>query len=359
MEIGSEFWLEKYKKVQSDFKVNKNEVLLMSGRTAIDFAIEILQKNQSIKKVYMPSYCCESMLISFLNKNIEIEFYDVLFESGKLIYNIDLDKECDIFFAMNYFGFSSYNMDYYIECFKRRSITVIEDSTHSFLSERKCNKKSDIVIASLRKWFPIISGAILIVNNKDLIDNVKVQEKKLIENYDYTNIKELAMIEKEKYIHKKEQIEKSAFLDKFKKANEVLNQKYKNYKIDSKSEEILKSLNVNEITKARRKNAKIIYNYLKCQNEYAYLNDIDFDKDSPLFIPIFIKEEKRNELRKYLTQNNIYCPVHWSIPGAIKNKQQAKIYNMELSLICDQRYCENDIQKYINLVKVFGISSFN
>lgn len=349
MEIGSEFWLEKYEKSHRNYLQKENEILLMSGRTAIDFAIQILQKR--IEKVYMPSYCCESMLMPLLDKKIKIEFYDVTFENGKIIYQIDLNKECDIFLAMNYFGFSSCNMDEYIEHFHSRGITVIEDSTHSFLSERKYNKKSDIVIASLRKWFPIISGSVLILNNEALTAKVKEQEKILTENQEYTKIKEEAMCEKEKYIHQKEQIEKDVFLNKFKKSNEILKQNYKNYKIDKKSKEILECLAIDKIKESRRKNAKIIYNFLKNQKEYKYLEEIDYDKDCPLFIPIFMEEEKRNKLRSNLIQNNIYCPIHWPIPKEIQEPKQTKIYQMELSLICDQRYSEEDIKHYLSLIE--------
>ncbi len=348
MEIGSEFWLEEYKKLNNNYVQKQNEILLMSGRTAIDFAIEILQKK--IEKVYMPSYCCDSMLVPFLDKKIEIEFYDVIFENGRIMYNIDLNKECDLFFGMNYFGFSSCNMDNYIDYFHNRGITIIEDGTHSFLSERKYNKKSDIVIASLRKWFPIISGSVLIVNNQNLIDKMKENGKALVENLEYTKIKEEAMYEKEKYIHKKEQIEKNVFLDKFKNANEILKQHYKNYKIDEKSKEILENLDIDDIKAIRRKNAKIIYDFLKKQKEYKYLSEIDYEKDCPLFIPIFMDEEKRSKLRSNLIQNNIYLPIHWPIPKEIQKAEQTKIYKMELSLICDQRYLEKDIEHYLKLL---------
>lgn len=348
MEIGSEFWLEEYKKSHRNHIQKENEILLMSGRTAIDFAIEILQKK--IEKVYMPSYCCDSMLIPFLDRKIKIEFYDVTFENGTIMYNLDLNKECDLFFGMNYFGFFSCNMDNYIEHFHNRGIAVIEDSTHSFLSERKYNKKSDIVIASLRKWFPIISGSVLIVNNKSLISKMKEQERVLIENSEYTKIKEEAMCKKEKYIHQKAQIEKDVFLDKFKKSNEILKQNYKNYKIDKKSKEILESLKIDKIKEARKRNAKIIYDFLKNQVEYKYLEKIDYDKDCPLFIPIFMEEEKRSKLRNNLIQNNIYCPIHWPIPSEIQKKEQTRIYKMELSLICDQRYSEEDIKYYLSMI---------
>ena len=350
MEIGSEFWLEDLKNTNQNWKVNNNEVLLMSGRTAIDLAINLINIHKKIKRVYMPSYCCESMLIPFIKKDICIEFYEVTFKEGKLIYNIDTNKDCNVFFAMNYFGFSSCNMDEYIEKFKERNIIVIEDSTHSFLSKRKYNSKSDIVIASLRKWFPIISGAILIVNNVNFIDNMKNLKNNLNQNNEYNILKEKAMLEKAKYIKNKEHADKSNFLSIFKQADAILKSNFKNYEIDNKSKEILKKLNINQIIVTRRENAKEIYDFLKVQNEIEYLKEINFKEDTPLFVPIFLEEEKRDKLKQYLVQNNIYCPIHWQMPNLINRGKE--IYAKELSLICDQRYSKKDIQNYIKLINI-------
>ena len=50
MEIGSEFWLEKLENKNSNWTENKNEILLMSGRTAIDLAINTINRYNRIKR---------------------------------------------------------------------------------------------------------------------------------------------------------------------------------------------------------------------------------------------------------------------------------------------------------------------
>ena len=44
-----------------------------------------------------------------------------------------------------------------------------------------------------------------------------------------------------------------------------------------------------------------------------------------------------------MTKRGIYLPVHW--PNDLKRKN--KLYDYELSLVCDQRYNEIDIEKYV------------
>lgn len=348
MEIGSEYWLEKQLKNRQKNNIEcENEILLMSGRTAIDYALEIITTKRKINTVYFPSYCCQSMIEPFLNRNITVVFYNVSFENGKFIYDIDNNKKCDIFFAMNYFGYSDSNMDYYIKKFKNRGIIVIEDSTHSLFSERKYSKNSDFIIASLRKWFPIISGGKLIVQSEEFELNKNINLK---ENYEYINIKKIAMKEKYKYIEKKEEIEKNEFLRKFHKSEEILDIDYKKYKIDNTSYDILKNINLEEVIKRRKENVKIIYDFLRKQTFIRYIENIDFEKDCLLFVPIFLDNLTRNKLKKYLIKNDVYCPNHWPIPNILFEDRDKKIYDTELSLICDQRYKVENIKSYIRLI---------
>lgn len=56
MEIGSEFWLEDKNKIEYESEFIKSENLFLSGRTAIDYALQIIENIKKIEKVYFPSY---------------------------------------------------------------------------------------------------------------------------------------------------------------------------------------------------------------------------------------------------------------------------------------------------------------
>lgn len=159
MEIGSEFW-----KFDSDLNCNNKEFwnfgtdtrFTLSGRTAIYYILENILKNKKIKKAYVPSYSCSSMIQPFNDLGIEVVYYDVYYNE-ELKYNIEFRKDIDIFFAMNYFGYSETNMNSYIEKFKSIGKIVIEDITHSIFSIKKFSSYSDYLVGSLRKWLPIAS----------------------------------------------------------------------------------------------------------------------------------------------------------------------------------------------------------
>jgi hypothetical protein len=76
------------------------------------------------------------------------------------------------------------------------------------------------------------------------------------------------------------------------------------------------------------------------------------DKAVPLFVPIFFDAtEHRNAVRKKLIEAQIYCPIHWPKPAMIPADFEAnKIYDTELSLICDQRYNLDDMDRLVTLI---------
>jgi hypothetical protein len=73
-----------------------------------------------------------------------------------------------------------------------------------------------------------------------------------------------------------------------------------------------------------------------------------------MFVPILLEDENvRNALRKELVDNSIYCPVHW--PKCEYHVLQCGWSELELSLICDQRYDVDDMECMIQVIKKFNL----
>lgn len=78
------------------------------------------------------------------------------------------------------------------------------------------------------------------------------------------------------------------------------------------------------------------------------------DNECPLFVPIMVPGEKRDELRRYLIGKSIYLPVHWPKTNYHKlNSETEYIYDNELSIVCDQRYDEIDMERIIKAIREF------
>lgn len=353
-EIGSEFWLESPQikisnhVLPSWLEIGHDNKLLLSGRTAIHYILKDIQKHKNISKVYFPSYSCQSMLQPFLDLNIDIVFYEVYFNNG-LNFNIDLNQDCDIFFGMNYFGFNQGRVDKYIEEFSNRGVTVIEDATHSLLSKHSFNPKSDYIVVSLRKWFPIISGGLATKNTgRFILNDVIKTNRKVID------AKKSAMIEKMKYINGDPEINKSSFMEQYRISNQELKSDYKSYSIDEESFQILYETDINQLKQKRRRNVEFLYNNLNESNLYNFMFSTVQEGDLPIFVPlIFNNKLERDSLRKYLIDNSIYFPVHWPIPDSLSLNNGYNITDHELSVVIDQRYDVTDMEYVIRRINEF------
>ncbi len=350
-EIGSEYWLDKKHDKEYDEKkpslfwekLGDDYKLLLSGRTAIDFIIQDIDKK--IETAYMPSYTCSSMIKPLIDNGINVDFYDVYYNNETLVFDIDLDRKCDLFFAMNYFGFSQFNMEKEIMNFKDENVIILEDITHSLLSEKIGSKYSDYYVASLRKWFPIPSGGLAIKNNGNF------KEVELINSELKIKDRKEAMELKSQYIENigsKKNINKDTFLKKYGKFNKELKNDYRNYSIDELSKKILLSLDINEIKQKRKDNATYLHDKIaSLKGIQPMFSKLNIENDVPLFYPIMYKD--RNELKDYFINNNIYAPTHWPVSFLhYLNDKTKNIYEQSLSLICDQRYNVADMKVIIN-----------
>ena len=61
-----------------------------------------------------------------------------------------------------------------------------------------------------------------------------------------------------------------------------------------------------------------------------------------------------HSLRRALISQAIYCPVHWpESPLHRLDGRERFIYQNELSLVCDQRYDETDMQRTVDAIRRF------
>ena len=146
--------------------------------------------------------------------------------------------------------------------------------------------------------------------------------------------------------------EKNHFLNLFGEAEELLETDYVGYKPMMETMAAFLQLDTVQITESRRRNAEILINGLNDIPEIKLIFQTMNDNDVPLFVPILVRKN-RTELRKYLIDNAIYCPIHWpkSTYHDGISKRAEKLYQQELSLICDQRYNSDDMNRIVERIK--------
>lgn len=354
-EIGSEYWISNENNpIQNvdltlpDWLNRKMDYkLLLSGRTALDYILYDIEKKKKINRVYLPSYCCESMLLPFIKRNIELLFYDVIVdESGLLKPEFDTNIETDIILLISYFGFVDVIKSDEIQMFRNNGSLILIDETHSIFCTTPNRNQYDYSFASLRKWFEVVSGAIA-YKNFGFFDNS-------LRSCDYICDKFEAMKLKAKYLNGDQSVKKEQFLFEFKKFNDHLNHDYSRYMIDPYSNAVLLRVNVENFKIRRRQNAKILLNRLIDNKIIKPIFKSISEFDCPLFFPVMLDNRLRDALIKELIDNNIFCTVHWPVNIHVpKNEKNTYIYKSELSLICDQRYDENNMHRLVNVIEGF------
>lgn len=334
-EIGSEFWFDFEPK---EFASNSQETFVLSGRTAIDIIIKDIQKTRKVRNVYLPAYCCDSMIDPFIRNGIDVKLYDIDYD-GKLKYLFDADAETDIFYVNNYFGYDNTISNKTIEHFKHKGAIIIYDKTHSlFMANDATDALADYTFASIRKWIGVVCGAV--VCKKEGSFDVELKD------YPYLQCKIDAMQEKTLFI-KGENVDKQLFLSKYGEFGHHLSEEYQGYRMDSLSVGIWQQYDKVAIRETRRENAAVLH----LESKLHFIEKLSANS-CPIFVPVFFQTtEKRNAVRKSLIEEQIYCPIHWPKNKLVTPEMKVNdIFDKELSLICDQRYTECDMERILEVI---------
>lgn len=315
-EIGSEFHRMPFEEGHG-LVLPRPGSFVFSGRTAIE---AVLHNLPSAHTALLPSYCCDSMIVPFRDAGIQVEFYQVEWDNGL---KVEINGSADVYLWCNYFGFKN-------EMQKFDGV-IIEDITHSLLSDSPSHPQSDYLVASLRKWEPVNCGGYC-----------SVQKDGEVPSDEFVRLKSAAMELKKDYLEDMDSEKKPQFLSMFGESNHWLAEHYSGLSIDSFSRDYLGSTDVEHQRRIRRENARALYEGLSGKVQFMFPIE---NMDCPLFVPILLPN--RDAVRAHLTKNEIYCPVHWPKPEGC----ESNIYDLELSLICDQRYGIEDMERIVSVLK--------
>lgn len=331
--MGGEF------SINEDYLSNEyenNNIVYSSGRCALYCILKNIERalnKTDTGKILLPNYLCESITNTVKDAGWRYCFYNI---DKKL--HIDFSSieqlidNFDVIILINYFGMVKLEEDVnYLRELSPNTI-VIEDDVQAFYELE--SSIADYSFTSLRKWFPCPDGAMVRTDKQfgkelQLNKNNWVQYKlagNLIKNYTQFIDDKVAL----ELLNKGEKLLDSEYLTECSEA----------------SKKIFHSLDLSEIAKQRKQNASYLHQELtELQVSHLYIED-----SVPLFMPIFI--ESRDELRKLFFANKIFTPVHWPEVNEKLNGTNS-IYRQELSLLVDQRYSIEDMEKQINVLKQF------
>ena len=331
-EIGSEFWeIPLGRKRNTLFPLSTQ--WFVSGRSALRTIIKELKPSGSVA---LPSWCCESMIKPFVDAGFEINFYSYM---SNRAYAKDIISACDAVLIMDYFGYTN-NEEFDLSFFKG---TVIRDVTHSVFSNTYTD--ADYYFGSMRKWCGFWTGGYAWADDNHTLFAGQVSA----ESQKYISLREKAMSIKKKYLVSQASDLKQCFLTLFADAENILDH------IDiapAAERDVLAAnlIDVDFIMTKRSANAKILRDAFKDCIIFSVMKE----NDCPMFVPIRVQGGKQAELQRFLIQKGIFCPIHWPISAYhCFREQERSIYDNELSLVCDQRYDLEDMNRIIKTIQLF------
>ena len=329
-EIGSEFW--GYHVFDNDAE-RVNEACLLSGRTALRFIVDDILTEKMAKKALLPSYCCDSMMQPFWDAGLTVQFYQVDCSGVRYPY----DNDADIVLLIDFFGYQIDENREIAQYEKQRGKSVIYDATHKINGNELVAQWADYSFCSYRKWFYCnYAKAFKHCGSFYKRDDLVVHDS-------YVALRDAAAQEKQRYFEG-DPVDKESFLSKYRAAEKLLEEDYRGYV----GFPVL--FDLDEIVRKRRENAAYIIERLKSIPEVQLWRENLKNTDVPMFVPVLVVPGVRGELRKYLISKSIYCPIHWPQTNCQQNNV---LYDMELSLICDQRYNNEDMKYVVDSVVEF------
>lgn len=337
--IGGEYAIDLRNFISYNNNYMKNDTIKVpysSGRCALYMILkDIENRNQKSREVLIPDYLCDSISKTIADAGWKYKFYTIkpdLYPDVESISTCKVNNENEVVLLINYFGMI--NLEQTVLNIKKNmpNAIIIVDNVQAFY-EPKIDM-ADYTFISYRKWIPCPDGADVIKKNNESLLEFPLREHNIFSQYKFAGnlLKNFTAY-----------LDDKISLQLLQEGEDILDKEYL-CRCSNITTTILPTLDLQNMAAVRKNNAKILHENLRKMN----ISHIYDENAVPLFIPIFV--ENRDSVRQRFFENKIFTPKHWPFVGK-KINGNSELYKTELSLICDQRYNEEDMMFQINVLK--------
>jgi hypothetical protein len=327
----------------------KYNLYTFSARSALNVLLE--ENYNGEKNVALPVYTCDTCISPFLNHGFHIEFYcindDLSIDEDSFLESLNKISYKGILFVHSYFGFDTLSSVKPLlrKLRQEKNLIIINDYTQSWLNDKK-EIEADYYLASIRKWLSTPDGGVLSSDAKPIVcKQMKQYCKEQVDEYVKASLKKNLFLENDA------NVDKSEFYPLFKHSIAFFEQKDV-YALSPLSKTVFDNTDYEYVKTRRIANASYL-----CERISNPFVDVKFKSIPqgivPFYFPVFIKNGRRAEFQKYLMNHDIFCTIHWIPSVHIDQEKINRIYPEILSLVCDQRYDEEDMERFVNVVNSF------
>ena len=335
-EFGSDFhYIDSYNSGRAHLTgVYRDAIMMADGRQCI----VALVRQEGWRRMWMPEYFCYEVIETIKQQtDIEIRYYaDYPLVEDKAVIKTLPFVDGDVLLRMNYFGMRDHRSEEGIP------VPVIEDHTHDLLGHWALYSNADWCIASLRKTLPLPEGGMLWSPKGH---RLSLELTNTEENQRIVDKRWQAMQMKSDYLNGTLS-EKDAFRKLYVETEEWFDNAALSL-IDERSREFVNQLDINLWQGAKKRNWQLLRSLLSKRIQVVQPEDDSCTMFS--MVVLADNQEQRDTIRRRLIEHSVYPAILWQVPEDASEKVQDFSHRM-LSIHCDGRYTEVDIQQLAGIV---------
>lgn len=313
------------------------------GRSALGLIADALSRLPRVPTVWLPAYCCESVVEPFATRTLPIRFYGV----GNRLDDVQADPlPGDALLFIHYFGRLNRVALSRVDDLRRRGVHLIEDCVQAALTQG-VGVSGDQSLTSLRKLLPQPDGALL-ASRRPLRVNLDMPNEAFVSARSVGKLLRGAGADA------------GAFLPLF-DASELALDSRRPRAMSWLSSSMLRATDLHDVARRRVRN-EIVLRQLLEEKAGALPISLRFvqppleDGEVPLGLPMEVDHGQRDMLRRHLARHSIFCPVHWDL-GHLDAHTFTTERNLSarlLTLPVDQRYDGADMRRIVEAISNFS-----
>lgn len=278
----------------------------------------LLQKMQTVRRVFAPAYICDSMLAPITTAGKKLELYEIdenLFINEKITLS-----NTDLLLYVNYFGVCSANVKKVLKQYCQDQV-VIDCSQAFYSGPYECLA----TIYSPRKFFGVPDGGLLITKN--VLETPVEQDEGSVSRMIHL-LQRLAFSAEEGYAN-------------YKTSEESLNDLIPR-QMSNLTQRLLEAVEYSKVEIKRKSNFSFLHNILASSN----LLPLDDINEAPMCYPYL---PSKGIDRSFLAAHRIYVPTYWPDVLTRGNTDGFGIRAARelIAIPCDHRYDIDDMNRIV------------
>ena len=319
-----------------------------TGRSALLLAARDLLGRGGKPVAWLPAFCCHSVLQPFEQAGFTVLHYSAteLHGEDKLPPN---PQPGETVLFVHYFGHRNRHRLAQVPAWQREGIYVIEDAVQAALTQ-DVGASGHYSVTSLRKFLPQPDGA-LIGSREALEFTLADPDETFVSAKAWAKLMRGACTATD------------AFLPLIELAESRLDDgAISPRQLSWLSRQLMLRTDLMSVAASRRVNFQSLYEAVRTELPPSVVTLITeaHEGEVPLGLPIRVGGGRRDELRRFLAQHSVFCPIHWRLPHVQKSPALAADHRLAgdvLTLPIDQRMNDLHIRRLVDLLQQFFTES--